>query len=90
MIGVEADVVEVVVLAAGADAFLRVRGAWRIVGSFFNAKEIRHKRVHAGVREQQPWGLRHQRCGGHDGVLFFAEKIEEALADRGGSHGARL
>src|SRR5580693_10180369 len=39
VIGVEADVVEVVVFAAGADAFLGVGGAGRLVGTFDLAKK---------------------------------------------------
>src|ERR1035441_9147142 len=52
VIGVEADVVEVVVLAAGADALLRVRRATGRVGALGLAKEDGHELVHAGVREQ--------------------------------------
>ena len=86
VIGIVADIFEVVVLAAGADAFLGVGGARRIVGSFFHAEEIRHERVHAGIGEQQTGRLRQQRGGWNDGVLLFPKEIEEALADLGGGH----
>jgi hypothetical protein len=32
--------------------------------------------------------LRHERCGRDDGVLFLGEKIEEAITDLRGGHGA--
>ena len=87
VVGVVADILEVVVLAARADAFLGVCRARRIVRGFLDAEEIRHERVHPGVCEKQARRLRQQRGGGHDGVLFLTEKIEEALADLGGGHG---
>jgi hypothetical protein len=87
MIGVVADVLEVVVLAAGADAFLGVGRARRVVRGFFHAEEIRYKRIHPGIGEQQARRLRQQRGGRHNGVLLFTEKIQETLADGGGSHG---
>ena len=53
VIGVESDVVEVVMLAAGADAFLGVGGArWIEAGSLLAEKD-RHELVHAGVGEEQ-------------------------------------
>ena len=51
MIGVLADVVEVVVFAAGADALLRIGGA--LVGPVAGAEEDVLELVHAGVGEQQ-------------------------------------
>ena len=62
VVGVESDVLEVIVLAAGADAFLRVRRA--AVGSCDRsgpardvrvglAEKNRHKLVHARVGEEQ-------------------------------------
>ena len=87
VIGVVADVFEVVVFAAGADALLGIGGAGRIVGGFFDAEEKRHERVHPGIGEEQTGRLRQQRGGRHNGVLLFTEKTQEALADGGGSHG---
>jgi hypothetical protein len=61
VIGVEADVVEVVVFAAGADAFLGVRRAPRAHVRAMNlAEEDGHELVHAGVGEQQVRRIRHQ------------------------------
>ena len=54
VIGVVADVLEVVVFAAGADALLGIRGAGRGVGSFFDAKEERDEGIHPGICKQQP------------------------------------
>ena len=53
VIGVEPDVVEVVMLASGADAFLGVGGAWRIEGRALLAEEDRHELVHARVGEEK-------------------------------------
>ena len=89
VIGVVADILEVVVFAAGADALLRVGCAGWIVGGFFDAEEIRHEGIHAGVGEEQSGRLRQQRCGWHDAVLFLAKEIEEGIADLGGGHGVR-
>ena len=88
VIGVVADVLEVVVFSASTYAFLGVSRARWIVGSFFDAEEIRHKGIHPRIGEKQARRLRQQRRGGHDGVLFFSEKIEEGLADFRGGHGA--
>ncbi len=98
VIRVEADVIEVVVLAAGADALLRVRRARVAAGD--GAAPLAHIRralaeedgdelVHAGVGEEQVRRVGHERRARHDGVLFLAEEIEELLADLGaGEHGA--
>ena len=88
VVGVVADILKVVVFPARADAFLGVRGARRIVRGFLDAEEIGHEGVHPRVREKQARRLRQQRGGGHDGVLFLTEEIEEALADLGGGHKA--
>jgi hypothetical protein len=58
VVGIETDVLEVVVLAAGADAFLGVGHALPRGGLV--AEEVGHELVHAGVREQQVGGGRHQ------------------------------
>ena len=95
MVGVEADVLEIVVLAAGADAFLRVGGAGVAAGLYAGplgnvglpvAEEDRHELVHAGVGEEQAGRIRQQRRRRHDRVAVFLEKIEEALADVSGGH----
>ena len=51
VVGVVADVLEVVVFPAGADAFLGVGDA--LPGCDLVAEEIGHELVHAGVRKQQ-------------------------------------
>ena len=81
MVGVIAHILEVVVFAAGADALLRVGGARWVVGGGFGAEEIRNKLIHPRVGEQQIRGGRHEGGRGHNGVLFFFEKIEEGLPD---------
>ena len=80
-----ADVFEVVVLAAGAHAFLRSRraGVRPLVETEENVLEL----VHPGVGEQQGRVLvRHQRTGGNDLVALGGEEVEELLADFGAFH----
>ena len=87
VVGVEADIFEVVVLAAGADAFLGIGGATRLIGAFGLAKENGHELVHAGVREQQVRRIRHETRRRHNGVLLRLEEVEERLPDlRAGHH----
>ena len=94
MVGVEADVFEVVVFAAGADAFLGVGGAAGLVGTFGLAEEDGHELVHAGVGEQQVGAVRHEAGRRHNGVLLRLEEVEKVLPDlaaraylRAGHHG---
>ena len=87
MVGVHPDVLEVVMLAAGADALLRVGGASGSVRAGQLAEEDRHELVHAGVGKQQVGRVRHEAGRRHDGVLFVLKKIEEGLSDlRAGLH----
>ncbi len=86
VIGVEPDVVEVVMLAPGADAFLGVGGARRSVGGPLLAEEDGHELVHAGVGEEEIRRVGQEGGGGHDGVLFLAKEIEKGLANFGGGH----
>ena len=81
-----ADIVEVVVLAAGAHAFLR--GHRPVVGPLLDAGEHVLELHHAGIGEQQGRVVvRHQRRGGHDLVAVPAEILEEGRADLvGGRH----
>lgn len=90
VISVETDIVEVVVLATGADAFLGVGGAARRVRTFRLAEEDGHELVHAGVGEQQIRRVRHQRGRRDDGVRLRFEKIEERLADLRAGHHAKM
>ena len=72
-----ADVLEVVVLAAGAHAALRARGAR--VGALLRAEEDVLELDHAGVGEQQRRVVaRHQRARGHDGVAVALEESRNA------------
>ena len=51
VIGIQPDVIQIVVFAASADAFLRVRRASRCVWAFRLAQKNGHKLIHAGVGE---------------------------------------
>ncbi len=71
-----ADIVEVVVLAAGAHAFLR-RGGARI-GALFEAGEDVLELHHPGIGEHQGGVVaRDQRRGRHDFVAVRREIVEE-------------
>ena len=91
VIGVASDVLEVVVLAAGADALLRVGGAAVRAGAL--SKEDVLELVHPRVREEERRILvRHDRRTRDDGVAAaFAEEVEERRTDRsgGGRSGGR-
>jgi hypothetical protein len=89
VIGVEADVFEVVVLAAGADALLGVGRAAGRVGALHLAEEDGHELVHAGVGEEQVRRVRHQRGRRDNGVLLRLEEVEERLADLRAGHGGK-
>ena len=84
-----ADVVEVVVLAAGADALLGVGDA--LPGGLGGAEEVGLELVHAGVGEQQRGVvLRHDRRGGEEGVaVVLDEEVDELPADFGGGDRGR-
>ena len=83
-----ADIVEVVMLAAGADAFLRGGGGH--IGPGLEAGEDVLERHHAGIDEHQGRiVLRHERRRAHDLVPLAGEIIEEGPADVvGRGHGA--
>ena len=86
VVGVIPHILQVIVLAACTDALLGIRSAGgRPRGSPY-AQEIRDKLIHAGICKQQTGALGHQRSGRHDRVLFFAEKVQKALAYLGGGH----
>ena len=75
-----ADVVEVVVLAAGAHAFLRGDGA--VVGPPLDAGEDVLELHHAGVGEHQRRIVaRHERTRGDDLVAVPGEELQEARSD---------
>ena len=83
-----ADIVEVVVLAAGAHAFLR-RGR-APVRPLLDAGEHVLELHHAGVGEQERRVVvRHERARWHDLVAVLAKILEEGLADVvGAAHGS--
>ena len=75
-----ADVVQVVVLAAGADAFLGGRGA--VVGTLLRPGEDVLELDHARIGEEQGGVVaRDERGGFHDGVTVAGEKAQEIGAD---------
>ncbi|KFB74293.1 MAG: hypothetical protein AW09_000414 [Candidatus Accumulibacter phosphatis] len=80
-----ADVFEVVVLAAGANAFLRSGRAQ--VRPFVETEKDVLELVHAGVGEQQRRiGMRYQRTRGNDLVAFGGEEFQELVADFSACH----
>ena len=86
VISIEADIVEVVVFAAGADTLLRVRRATRNVRTFCLSEKNRDELVHAGIGEQKVRRVGHERTRRNYGVLFRLEEVEERLADLRGCH----
>jgi hypothetical protein len=75
-----ADIVEVVVLAAGAHAFLRRHRAR--IGPLFQAGEDVLELHHAGIGEHQRRIVaRHERRRRHDFVTLAREKAEEIRPD---------
>ena len=80
-----ADVFQVVVLAAGADALLGRGGA--AVGTLVEAQENILELVHARVGEQERGiVMRHHRAGRDDGMALGLEELQVLLADFGGLH----
>ena len=75
-----ADIVEIIVLAAGAHAFLRRHGA--VVGAAFKSGEDVLELHHAGIGEHQCRIVaRDQRTGRHDLVPVLAEIVEKCRPD---------
>ena len=87
VVSVEADILEVVVLTARADALLGIGGAAGGVRALRLTEEDRDELVHPGVGEEQVGRVRHQARRLDDRVLLRLEEIEEGLADLGGGHG---
>jgi hypothetical protein len=88
--GIETDIIEVIVLAAGSYAFLSIGNTRRGVGRFLLSEKIWYELVHAGVRKQQIWSARQQARRWHNRVLFFAEKIQKRLPDLKCLHGTAI
>jgi hypothetical protein len=74
-----AHVVEVVVLAAGADTFLRAHGT--AVRRCLVADEVRLERHHPGDREQHGGIVRDEAGRRHDGVFLGREVIPERVTE---------
>src|SRR6185369_11687156 len=84
-----ADLVEVVVLAAGAHALLR--GRRTLVAAGLRAGEHVLELVHAGVREEQRRVvLRNERARRDDLVVVLLEKLQERTANVGCLHDRRF
>lgn len=85
-VGVLADVVEVVVLAAGADTLLGVGSALEgghAVGLVDGAEEDGLELVHAGIGEEEGGVIVRDDGGGrHYRVAPFGKVVEKGLADR--------
>ena len=80
MAGGVADIVEIIVLAAGAHAFLRAHRAR--VRALLQPGEHILELHHAGIGEHQGGVIaRHQRRGRHDLMVVAGEEIEKAFAD---------
>ena len=76
----EPHIFQIVVLAAGAHAFLRSGGAG-VVALLQSQKNV-FELIHACVREQQRGIIRwHQRRGMHLLVPFLHKEVEELAAD---------
>src|SRR5690606_29190890 len=76
----EADIVEVIVLAAGAHAFLRRRR--RGIGPLFNASEDVLELHHAGIGEHQRGIVtRHERAGCHGFMAVTGKVIDKARTE---------
>ena len=89
MAGGVADILQVVVLAAGAHAALGSGGAG--VGAPLHAREHVLELDHAGVHKQQGRVVAgHERGRRHDGVPALGEIAQELGADIGGFHGDRV
>src|SRR4029078_2004743 len=74
------DIVEVVVLAAGAHAFLR-RGCAQKLRLILAGEDV-IERNHAGIGEHQGWIVtRHERTRSDDLVVALGEEIDEGSTD---------
>ena len=90
VIRVHADVFEVVMLASGANAFLRVCGAMRRIRARNLPEENRHELVHSRIREKEVRRVRHKARRRHDLVLFRFKEIKKRLTNFGGCHNKKF
>ncbi len=85
VIGVASHFLEVVVLAADADAFLRVRGADVFAGS--RAEEDILELIHPRIGEVEGGvAMGNHRCAGHNPVSVHGKEVKEPLAYFVGFH----
>ncbi len=87
MVGIGTNVLEIVVLAAGADTFLGIGGPARRVGAVGLTKKDRHELVHARIGEQQVRRIGQQTAGLYNGVLLRFKKIKKRLPNFLRCHG---
>ncbi len=81
---------EIVVLAAGAHAFLR-RGRALAERRRLLAEEDPLERHHSGIREEQRWIVGgHERARRPRNVAVLLEEIQEFRANLGGEHGRNI
>ena len=85
VVGIEASIFEVVVLATGPDTFLAIdyAGGWRRA----LPQEVGDKGVHPGIGEEEIGRAGEQGCRGEDAVAFGGKKIEKGLTDFNRNHG---
>src|SRR5438067_5698956 len=88
VICVESDVFEIIMFAAGANAFLRVGDARRLPWRLLLAEKNGHELIHAGVGEKQIRRVRHERRRGPNRVRLFAKEIEKTWTYSGTGHDA--
>src|SRR5258708_19684740 len=76
----EADIFQIVVLAASAHTFLCRCGAG--VVAFFQAKKNVFELVHPGIgKEQRQIPMRHQRTTAHPAVALRRKELQKPFAD---------
>ena len=89
VIGVVADILQVVVFAACTDALLCVGRTCRRIRGFLGAEEVGHELIHPRIGKEQAGRLWHQRSRWHWRVLLRGKEVEKGLADFGGGHDKR-
>ncbi len=80
VIRIQPDILQIIMLAARADALLGIGGAGRIERALLLAEKNRHKLVHPRVREEQIGRVGQQARRRHNRVLLRFKKLEKRLA----------
>ena len=85
MVGVASNIFKIVVLAASANALLRVNGAFVIARA--TTKKHILELIHTRVGEEQGWiVVRHNRTRRHNGVTgMLCEIIQKCFSNVGGA-----